>query len=82
MKQFLPHIFSIKMNIVLKAPTWEMNQLIDHCIHAQEFIFLPHNCCVKIARTLTVYFWCDLFTFIPKIVITEKTAFKVLIFFS
>ena len=41
---------------VLK-PSWEMNQLIDHCIHAQEFRYLPHNCCVKIAWTLTVYFW-------------------------
>ena len=36
---------------------WEMNQLFDHCIHAQEFRYLPHNCCVKIAWTLTVYFW-------------------------
>ena len=34
-----------------------MNQLFDHCIHAQEFRYLPHNCCVKIAWTLTVYFW-------------------------
>ena len=48
------HFFS--KNVTLKS-TWEMNQLIDHCIHAQEFRYLAHNCCVKIAWTMTVYFW-------------------------
>ena len=54
-----------------------MNQLFDHCIHAQEFRYLPHNCCVKIAWTLTVYFWRSIHFFLQKIVITEKTAFKI-----
>ena len=48
------HFFS--KNVTLK-PTWETNQLVDHCIHAQEFRYLPHNCCVKITWTLTIHFW-------------------------
>ena len=48
------HFFS--KNVTIK-PTWETNQLIDHCIHAHEYRYLPHNCCVKITWTLTIHFW-------------------------
>ncbi len=57
---FFIHIFSHKLHFITKnvtiKPTWEMNQLIDHYIHAQEFRYLPHYCCVKIARTSADYF--------------------------
>ena len=58
---FFIHIFFRKLHFITKKftikPTWEMNQLIDHCIDAQEFRYLPHYCCVKIARTSGDYFW-------------------------
>ena len=57
------HFFS--KNVTLK-PTWETNQMIDHCIHAQEFRYLPHNCCVKITWTLTIHFWRSIHFFYQK----------------
>ena len=51
------HTLHFITKYVTHKPTLEINQLIDHCIHAQEFIYLPHNCCVKIARTSVDYFW-------------------------
>ena len=57
------HFFTT--NITFKS-TWEINQLIDHCIHAHEFRDLPQNCCVKIAWTLTVYFWRSIHFFLTK----------------
>ena len=58
---FFTRVFFNTLHFITKnvthKPTWEMNQLIDHCIHAQEFRYLPQNCCVKIVRTSADYFW-------------------------